>query len=387
MEHQEHMKNRVVVLADVPIWVIPGLEKFYKSGAYATWFDGLIPEFENATEVEMHWVCLSKQVTEDLTHNAWNQKFHVLKRGKKSISILTGYWAERRKIRRRIEQLKPDIVHAWGTEDVYGLAGASWMETPKLFSIQGCLSACIKNKDKPPWLMRLQALYEKHTVKAFQIATGESPLAVEHLKKMNSALTTHVIDYGVPKDFFDADRQPAEEPNIMFIGSVNEAKGIRELYEAMISADTSHIKLKVAGDGDLLETLREKGGDNIEWLGRLDRQDLIKHMESAWALVLPTYADTGPSVVKEARVVGLPVITTTAAGASCYIKDGRSGFVIEPGDVEGLIKGIQKVTKSKEVNNKMGAYGWDECRAELRPEKTAERFLELYSQMFKASVL
>ena len=55
---------------------------------------------------------------------------------------------------------------------------------------------------------------------------------------------------------------------------------------------------------------------------------------------MPTYSDTGPTVIKEARVVGLPIVTTTGAGAACYVKEGESGFVTAPGDRDALAAGV-----------------------------------------------
>lgn len=366
------------MLADVPVWKVPGLEYLHRQGVYATWLEAIIPEFANVAELEMHWVCFSKEVTKDLRHKAWGQHFYVLKRGKKSISMVTGYWTERRMIKRCITNINPDVIHSWGTEDVYGLAGARLKTIPKLFSIQGCLSACIKNVSNPPWLMRLQAAYERYTVKSFKLATGESQIAVDHLTRMNSNLKTHIIDYGVHRDFFDAKWQPANEPNLIFVGSVTEAKGIRELIEVMSSSELQHIKIKIAGDGDLLEELQAKDMPNVEWLGRLSREALIRHLETAWVICIPTYADTGPSVLKEARVVGLPVITTNKAGAASYIEDQKSGFLIKERDVEGLKNAIMASILSKEKCRELGLFGWLELRDKLHSSHTIRKFTEIY---------
>ena len=226
--------------------------------------------------------------------------------------------------------------------------------------------------------MRLQALYETYTVKSFQVATGESNIAIEHLKSMNPLLKTYLVDYGVPKEFFDANWQPAEEPNVIFIGSVTEAKGIRELIEAMSSSELQHIKIKIAGDGDLLEELQAKDMSNVEWLGRLSREALIRHMETAWVICIPTYADTGPSVLKEARVVGLPVITTNKAGAASYIEDQESGFVIKEKDIEGLKNAIMASISSKEKCRELGLFGWLELRDKLHCNHTIKKFTQIY---------
>jgi glycosyltransferase involved in cell wall biosynthesis len=103
-------------------------------------------------------------------------------------------------------------------------------------------------------------------------------------------------------------------------------------------------------------------------------------MAKAWCLVHPTRADTSPNCVKEARVIGLPVVTTTEGGQTQYVEHGKSGFIHQPGDVEGLIQGVLTVTRDWETSLAMGAHGQAECRAKLHPTRTATRLLELYQR-------
>ena len=380
MENIQQNKIKVVVLADVPIWILPGLERYRSSGHYATWLESLIPEFKNIHELEMHWITFSKEVDKNLNCEVWNQTFHVLKRGKKSLSLMTGYYIERQRINSVISRLNPDVIHAWGTEDVYGLAGAHYKLENKIFSLQGCLKACLEQAKTPPFFMRVQGLYELKSIKSYSWATAESLLAIKHLKNMNSEIDARIVEYGVSKEFFDAEWNPSKNPELVFVGSVSQAKGILDLCNVMAMEGLSDVKLKVIGDSSV--EIQERYGNNIEWLGRLSRTQLIKQMEKAWALIIPTYADTGPSVVKEARVVGLPVITTTAAGASTYIKDGKSGYVITPGDREDLHKSILKLVDSRNQCVAMGQHNWTLTRKSLMASSTARKFAKLYYSIF-----
>ena len=101
-------------------------------------------------------------------------------------------------------------------------------------------------------------------------------------------------------------------------------------------------------------------------------------MARAWCLVHPTRADTSPNCVKEARVIGLPVVTTPNGGQTQYVHHGKSGFIHPAGDVEGLIQGVLAVTQSREISLQMGATGQAECRAKLTPAATAGHLLEIY---------
>jgi glycosyltransferase involved in cell wall biosynthesis len=104
-------------------------------------------------------------------------------------------------------------------------------------------------------------------------------------------------------------------------------------------------------------------------------------MARAWCLVHPTRADTSPNCVKEARVIGLPVVTTPEGGQTQYVQHGQSGFIHATGDVEGLIQGVLAVTESLETSLKMGTTGQAECRAKLTPKATATRLLAIYQSL------
>ena len=76
----------------------------------------------------------------------------------------------------------------------------------------------------------------------------------------------------------------------------------------------------------MADTLRELNDPSIEVLGMLKTNDVQAQMSKAWALVTPTRADTSPNVVKEARVIGLPIIGSPNGGHAEYIDHGNDGF-------------------------------------------------------------
>jgi glycosyltransferase involved in cell wall biosynthesis len=120
---------------------------------------------------------------------------------------------------------------------------------------------------------------------------------------------------------------------------------------------------------------------NVKRLGRLDRPRLIEAMSKAWCLVLPTRADTSPNVVKEARVMGLPVITTRRGGQSDYIREGKNGFFVEPDDIASLTDRLHALLSNHEFCVQRGKDDWERDRSLFRAELTAEKFADLYKEL------
>ena len=374
--------KKIAILADVPLGRIKGLESYGPpTGHYATWLEALIPEFEAFPEFEFHWIIVSKLASQLTTHQALGQTFHVLPRNRKLVSMLSGYLLETRKIRTLLQTIQPDLLHAWGSEDVYGLAGARSGFKPRVFTLQGCLNECVARDRSAHWLLRFQAAFEAPTVRAYDTATGESPIAVSHLQRLNPQISAQLIDYGVATTFFDAKWNPASAPNVLFAGSLNASKGLLDLLDVFESPHLRNVTLNIAGDGELFDEIKNLRIPNIRLLGRLSRNDLIPVMEATWGLAIPTHADTGPSILKEARVVGLPVVTTKAAGASHYIQSAGCGFVTDPGDRDALSLAISNMVATREASIELGQKGWQHHRELLHPSITAFKLIQLYRSL------
>lgn len=371
----------VAILADVPAWTFPGLECLGPPpGHYATWLEPLVAEFALEKDFEIHWITMSKRVASAQCHRVFGQSLHILPRRSKMVSMLTGYLREVREIRRVLKAIQPVLVHSWGSEDVYGVGGAFSGVGRRIFTLQGCLTDYLRLLGGN-WLFRLQSLYEKPTIRRFLHGTAESPAAKTSLQAIHPDMNVRLVDYGVNPEFFAAEWTPSTEPIVAFVGAVTKRKGILDLIKVAMSPEHAHIKFRIIGEGDLLQSLRERKLPNVEWLGKCNREDVIRNLSSAWCLVMPTYADTGPTVVKEARVVGLPVVTTTGAGASSYIKNAQSGFVTATGDHETLGHSILQVCKSRENCVRMGRHEWGSIRTQLHPRRTAATFAAIYREL------
>lgn len=371
---------RIAILANVPVWTLPGLEHLCHNRHYATWLEPLIPEFQAVAEergLELHWITMCKETREDFEHHAHGQTFHILSRGSMAVQMVTGYVTEIRRICKVLAEIQPALVHAWGSEESYGLAGAFSGVENRLFTLQGCLTEYLRLLGGG-FLFRIQTFYERPTLHRYRKGTAESPGAAALLQKLNPGMDIQLVDYGVNPAFFEASWNPADSPQVLFLGSLGKRKGIIDLVELAKLPQLSHIRFKIAGEGALREELEAIAPSNVEWLGKCARPEVISYLESAWALFIPTYADTGPTVIKEARVVGLPIITTTGAGASSYITDAGSGHVTRPGDLDALASALLEVCGSRENALRLGALGHAEHRQILHPRTTARKFAELY---------
>jgi glycosyltransferase involved in cell wall biosynthesis len=239
-------------------------------------------------------------------------------------------------------------------------------------------------KNRMPARNYLQAVLEIFILWKAQRLTTESEWGRSVVMKRNPFAKVELVEYGVQKAFFEAKWEPEEKtPFALFVGVVFPRKGIQDLVEAFRDPALSGSELVVVGgvEGEWAKKLQKVAPTNIRWLGRKTAEETAQYMSKAWCLVLPTRADTSPNVVKEARVIGLPVITTRSGGQASYVRDGEDGYFVECGDVLGLVEKLKIVLGSLAGTEKLGNLGKQRYRNLFTAAQTADRFQSLYQKV------
>jgi glycosyltransferase involved in cell wall biosynthesis len=371
--------KKIAILAAFPLHHLKGFGKaFQPKGHYATWLPQIAEAWDGQKEVEIHWIVMSELVQERRDVSEWGQMFHVLPTTQRGRST-TLFREDRRAIGAVLDEIQADLVHGWGTEDVYGLA-AALSGRPNIVSMQGILSYYAL-KNRMPARSYLQAILELFILWKAEKVTTESQWGRNVVLRRNPFAKVELIEYGVQQVFFQTKWQPEEtKPFSLFVGGISPRKGIQDLVRAFRDPKLSGSELVVIGGGEGLwsENLQKSAPPNIRWLGRKTAEETAEYMSKAWCLVLPTRADTSPNVVKEARVIGLPVITTKRGGQASYVRDGKDGYFVECGEVNGLIQKIGKVLGCFAKTKEMGDHGKQNFRELFMAKRTGDGFMKMY---------
>jgi len=158
-----------------------------------------------------------------------------------------------------------------------------------------------------------------------------------------------VIPYGTDLEWFKPVQleQPVNRPlRLLFVGTVTQRKGVKYLVEAIESLPPGTAELTICGrlvDG--ASGLRGARA-HVHFRAFVSSEALLREFQSADVFVFPSLAEGFGHVLLEAMACGLPVISTTHTAAVDLISDGREGFIIEPGDVAELARGIEFFLKN-----------------------------------------
>jgi glycosyltransferase involved in cell wall biosynthesis len=143
-----------------------------------------------------------------------------------------------------------------------------------------------------------------------------------------------VVPYGVDTNRFipDARRRsaPGSKLQLLFVGRINQRKGIKYLLEALRLLNSSEVYLTVCGrvvDG--LELFRSFAGQ-VEVRPSVSPAELVAAYQAADMFVFPSVAEGFAQVLLESLSSGLPILSTTRTAAPDLIEEGKQGFIVEP---------------------------------------------------------
>ncbi len=144
-----------------------------------------------------------------------------------------------------------------------------------------------------------------------------------------------------------------DQPVVICVGNLLAEKGQHVLIEAIAEmetrADEPHLVL-IGSDPSPMRAYRRRLerliasrglGDRIRLLGSVDQETLGHWYRAADLLVHPSFREGSPNVVREALACGTPVVASRVGGVPELIASDALGLLVEPGDVDGLVRALR----------------------------------------------
>ena len=133
-----------------------------------------------------------------------------------------------------------------------------------------------------------------------------------------------------------------------------------------------------------LESEAKRYGLNIEFLGYRSHEEVIKIVQQASLMVIPSeWYETFGMVVIEAYQCGTPVVASRIGSLAEIVIDGKTGMLFEPGNASDLASKVNKMMKSPGIAKEMAV----NAKALFNEKYTAERnfkmLLEIYHDVIE----
>lgn len=126
-----------------------------------------------------------------------------------------------------------------------------------------------------------------------------------------------------------------------------------------LSSWRDNIYLLLTGTGKVEKKLKvrvkEEDISRVLFLGfRQDVQNILADSDLA---ILTSRREGLPRSIMEAMAAGKPVIVTDVRGSRDLVDDGRTGFIVKLGDLQGLIKTLKRLISDKNLRFECGSAG------------------------------
>ncbi len=170
---------------------------------------------------------------------------------------------------------------------------------------------------------------------------------------------------------------------LLYFGRLAPEKGVATLIRAAARSGT---RLRIAGTGpeeSALKALAANLGGDVEFLGFVSGEPLLRLVREARAMVLPSeWYENAPMSVLEAYASGKPVIGARIGGIPEMVKPDETGWLFESGHVDELAALLGRVASMPDsAVAERGTAARDFVTRMFTPRRYATEMLALYQAL------
>lgn len=394
-----------------------------KSASTGSWLYSMSESLLNTNDIELYNITQGnvKEVTRQ-DYNAINQWIvptsSLGRNGLPNSKIVKG-------IQQIVEDLKPDIIHIWGTENYWGLLySRGFIQGKVIIEIQGLKYAyakyffsgltlpdvirCFGLKEflKPSGsLVGLKmeferwGVYEKEMLlKAAYIST-QSEWVRTYVKNINNSAKLFETQLALRKEFLKASRWHIDTcvPHQIFTSVSTSSisyKGLHIIIDAIAILKRKFPDVILCIAGNIPKGIRKDGytkwllkkienkriKENIIWLGSLDAESIVSQIHMANVAVIPSFIETYCLALDEALTIGVPTVVSFSGAMPELATHEQTALFYAPGDVEMCSNAIERIFIDKNFALKISANAFNEKRYKNN-ENIASSQVKVYKEV------
>lgn len=197
-----------------------------------------------------------------------------------------------------------------------------------------------------------------------------------HPKFKTDEMRSRMTD-GNPDDFL-----------MVYVGRLGTEKRLKDLRPVLEKLPNARLCIVGKGpqDGELKKHFE---GTNTVFTGQLGGDELSSAFASADVFMMPSDSETLGFVVLESMASGVPVVGCAAGGIPDLIRDQDTGFLVQPGDIDGYLECAKKLMDDK-YRKGMGVraraeaekWGWEAATSVLRNVQYEKALINFHSRAF-----
>ncbi len=298
----------------------------------------------------------------------WKVEYVVLKRPNDVIDFL-----------RIVRHFKPDVVHVNSLVKTWPVLVSRCVRKPVVWHVREYLG----EKRAYAWLIHMLAnrviLISKQQFQLFQ-----------GMKR--AVVVPNAVDLTLYKNVVPADdiRKVPAHTIVCYIGSIEPRKGLIELARAAQHLkNVPNIHFVVAGDAPKIHMMyKQEIVDYLKKNSLLDRfhllgfrEDVPQVLAASDILCHPVYIEAFGRVIVEAMASKLPVIASRVGEIPSIVENGKTGFLVNPGDHRGIADALLRIAENKALKNELGRNGYESVKRRFCLDTHVDKIEEVYADV------
>ena len=309
--------------------------------------------------------------------------------GQRRLGNLTTGILDRRRMRRRLKELQPHIVHAHGS----GACALAALESPypAIITLHGMrtkeerLFQGLKAIVRMATVGRAERTVLRRARHLFVIAkyVGDS---IAGLTRARLYPSQNPVDGA----FFQRPSSDLGE-TVLSVATIQRRKGQLHLVEAFarVQGEFPNSRLHLIGktiEQDYADELRRtveahRLNGSVRLFGHVPDDVAAAEFGACSLFALCSVEESSPVSIAEAMALGKPVIATRVGGVPELVEDGVTGYLTDYGDVDAIAAALRRLLGDTALRQKMGSAARARADRDFRPDSAARRAVEVYRRV------
>jgi glycosyltransferase involved in cell wall biosynthesis len=219
------------------------------------------------------------------------------------------------------------------------------------------------------------------------IGTGETPDLIAE----RTGLDVHTINPGVDTTIFIPNGPVVDlgdGPTLLWVGRFVPAKDLSLLIKSFNELQEScpDASAYLIGDGPKqtkIKQIVEKHDltDSVQFLGRIDHDELPKYYRSADVFTLTSQTENHPIAMMEAMSSATPPVAPSVGWIPKMIDDGQDGIVVENRTPSAFANAWKEVLTDSSERDRLGTRARDTARTQFEWENKAKGLLDIFQSV------
>jgi glycosyltransferase involved in cell wall biosynthesis len=211
----------------------------------------------------------------------------------------------------------------------------------------------------------------------------------EEIRKRN--LHTRVSTIPVPvtlkiNRLNEVDCRPGEG-RVLFVGRLVHAKNLEAWLRVagILAREVPNVNFTIVGDGYLRRKLEDQAvqlgiSEKVAFTGFCSHSKIEQFYKSSDVLLITSHYEGFGRVALEALLSGLPVVAPTICGIEDIVDNGISGYLLTPGDEQGMADAVIHLLRNTSLSRQMGMAGQHIVMERFDADQLVIKWMELLIQ-------